>query len=52
MKKVETKEDFWDTHFIVEGFGSEEANQHIKELLKEQLPGKFKGIEQGKKEGI
>jgi hypothetical protein len=42
VKKTKPKQDWFDSHVIVEGFGDKESNNKLKALIKQQV---MKGLE-------
>jgi hypothetical protein len=42
VKKTKPKQDWFDSHVIVEGFGDKESNNKLKALIKQKL---IKGLE-------
>ena len=42
VKKTKPKQDWFDSHVIVEGFGDKESNHKLKALIKQQV---MKGLE-------
>jgi uncharacterized protein YajQ (UPF0234 family) len=53
MKKTnknKTSGDWYDTHVIVEGL-SPEDNKKIKKLLRDELPKKFRNVNEGWNDG-